>query len=360
MKEFLEFMSELVSKIYSGILKVLHLSRFANHPEFKPTLNTVFLTFSCLLIIASYTRGIKDPLVKFGAIIVLTALDIAMQWILGLAKAYWKAKHLNGTRYVKSCILIIFWLWYISVFAIPTGVGFFKHYLSVQKTQIISIDNAHQRYQDLYDQNKRTIEDLQAQLKLETKSIHGERSKAITTKLENLTLDQVNLNESLTRNEKENEQVSQVVDQSMKEIADVLKTFNSKFTEEFLTLLACFSAVAMIYLFLALTAWEVFIGEIINDVSNEETSSDDFKKELLIFLDALFEGRNKGGLEKNIPLNGIAVIANETGMPKERCFQLRKYLSELKVNGDYAIRFGIGFCKANYSKEFIRDFIIKH
>lgn len=355
MNEFFKLLSEFFSKLLSGILKVLHLSRFANHPEFKPTLNTIFLTFSCLLIIVSYTRGIKDILTKIGAIIVLATLDIAMQWILGLAKAYWKAKYITLHK-TKCIVLIIMWLWYITVFAIPTGVGFFKHNLSVQKTQITSIINSHTRYNDIYEQNKKTIENLQAQLELESKSIHGKRSETLTSKIAKLEEKQTELNEKLNKNEKENEKVSQVTDQSFKEISDVLITINSKFTDEFLMLLACFSAVAMIYLFLALTAWDVPI----ENKAVQENKLDDFKKKLLIFLDALFEGRNKSGLKKDIPVNGIRTTSELTKMSEDECIGYRDHLATLKVNGGYAITVTQGGTTANHSKEFIRNFIINH
>jgi hypothetical protein len=87
---------------------------------------------------------------------------------------------------------------------------------------------------------------------------------------------------------------------------------------------------------------------------NKVKELDGFKKDVLKWLDKAFEGRNNGAL------NGVNTISEKTGLSLEKCIQIRKHLSELKVNGGFALSADQGFCRANYPKDFIRNFIINH
>jgi hypothetical protein len=336
-------------KIGSIFLKILHISEYANHPKFKPILNTIFLTFSCLLIVTSYTSHVNGLVNKIWCCIVLITLDVAVQWVLGLSKAYWKAKYIRFHHF-KAILLILVWFWYVVVFAVPTATGYFMNTFNFQKQQVTIIEDSYKRYKSNYEKNEQTINALNAQLLTESKTGFRANSKDVMKELNKAKAEQATLEILLQNSGKEKVEVSQSSDQSLKTISNFLVKINKVFTEEFLTLLAYLSVVAMIYLFLALTAWEV---ELPNKLVPENKLSD-FKKELLLFLDKAFEGRSGNAL------NGVEIISEKSGISKERCIQLRNYLSKLKVNGGMAITVGIGSSAAKHTKDFIKNFIVSH
>jgi sulfur carrier protein ThiS len=105
----------------------------------------------------------------------------------------------------------------------------------------------------------------------------------------------------------------------------------------------------MIYLFLALTSWDVKLTE------NNNSQLSDFQKRLLLFVDGLYKGRNGEGL------NGVKVVSEKTGIPEDECKELRDYLASLKINGELtAITVSQGVVNKNYSKREIVDYITTH
>ena len=336
--------------MFSKILKIFHFSDFANHPQFKSVVNTIFLSFSCLLIVSSYTAGIENWFTKICAILVLVTLDVAIQWVLGLGKAYWKAIHIRWHR-TKCVILIFFWLLYVLVYAVPTAVGFFMNTLSVQTQQIQTTNTSYDIYNNEYQSNKITIENLNAQYAVEAKTTKGKHSDALLESLEKYRIRQIALGESLVKSEKEKVKVSKTSDQTMKTIAKPFK--NLGLTEELLTLIVYSITVIMIYLFLALTSWDVKLSEITNN--NSQLS--DFQKRLLLFVDGLYKGRNGEGL------NGVKVVSEKTGISEDECKELRDYLAGLKIENDVdinAITVSQGVVSKNYSKKEIVDYITTH
>jgi hypothetical protein len=332
--------------MFAKLLKIVHLSEFANHPQFKSVVNTIFLSFSCLLIVSSYTAGIQNWFTKICAILVLVTLDVAIQWVLGLGKAYWKAVHIKWHK-IKGTILIFFWVLYVLVYAVPTAVGFFMNTLSIQEQQIQTTNTSYTIYKDEYDSNKITIDNLNAQYAVEAKTTKGKHSDALLESLEKYRIRQITLGELLQSSEKEKEKVSQTSDQTMKTIAEPFGL-----DEQFLTLVVYSITVIMIYLFLALTSWYVIIGSNqSNNNSRNESVLSDFQKRLLLFVDGLYRGRNGEGL------NGVKVISENTGIPEDECKGLRDYLANLDIEGESAITVSQGVVSKNYSKKELVNYI---
>jgi hypothetical protein len=312
----------------------------------KPVVNIACFLFLFGLTVYGLVHITNNPILQGIIGLVAFILDAYMLFILSKAKYLW-SKGLIIDQWKAAgyfTVYTIYTILYVFLFAI----GFFLAELDTNE-QVITNSNT------VYEINIAQIKSNQAQINAyviaqaaENKTTRGKNAKEIETLIAELKNENSELSKGINQTSNKSMEVSTNF------LLSLAKVFGLKDTRGLKILL--FGVLVLLLQFcLISSSFNIAIDE-----KEKVKELDDFKKKLLIFLDALFEGRNKSGLKKDIPVNGIRTISELTKMPEDECIGYRDYLETLKVNGGYAITVTQGGTTANYPKEFIRNFIINH
>lgn len=184
--------------------------------------------------------------------------------------------------------------------------------------------------------------------------------------------------DKLTNEQKELQKTFQNVSgKSLNVTKNVFKSLKevSGMPENFLKMLIFGTSVGMLYLGLILTAWDIKI-ELVNsarDEADQSTSqretaatqeltpatdypesspsmpSAEDRADLLAYVNAAVRSTGK--------LNGNERVAEQTGISLARCFELRRYLMELSIDGKSVINVKQGCGEANLPKERIIGYL---
>lgn len=341
---------------------------------FRYILLSIFLYFSCYLLVNYMTGLVKNPDIKKGVSFFTVVLDVGMQVIiLARAKQNWGAgswKKGQWKRRMIALILFAFYAVYLIFFAILSAVGFFM--VEVQKTEA-EITAIQETQSDNRERLKEISDELKAwniQLATEGKTGYGDNSKEIKEEIRKLK-------EERAKIETENRKSFTVRQEAVKSAVNSFEVLSKKLgvNRDNLETLVFGIAVIMLYVFIiiltegefakkpasnqAATTGETLTGEMVSGKAllgdspePAEVLSDGpetAKKELLTFTEALFNDSRK--------LNGIQITSLKTGIPPERCNDYRKYLDELQINGVPVINKKQGGSIANFPKGELLEYI---
>jgi hypothetical protein len=313
-----------------------------NHKHLKPVINAVFLTLSCFLITYFLIQLTDNLLMKIGVGLFAIALDVFMQYVLGLGKSYFK------TQKFRAVILFACYAAYVIIYAVPSAIGFFAVEIATQEQATAKTEIAATINRQRLTQINQTVKALNAQLTKEAGTGYGPRSQNILTKIEALTNEQKQIESSFSapwRSKNVPKNIFGSLGQVFGIPANILKIFIFG------------TSVLMLYLGLILTSWDVRIEVNIQaektssvNVTSEKICINENKQELSTFIDALFEGTKRR-------LNGNDPISKKTGLPFEKCVRFRELLGSLIIKDLPAINIVQGASTANYPKEIILDYI---
>jgi len=306
----------------------------------KPVVNITCFLFLFALTVYGLVHITNNPILQGIIGLVAFVLDSYMLFILSKAKYLW-SKNLDIDK-LKSvgyfAVYTIYTVLYVFLFAI----GFFLAELDTNEQVITNSNTVHEINVALIKSNQAQIDAYVIAQAAENKTTRGKNAKEIETLIAKLKNENRNLYKGIDQTSNKNKEVSTNF------LLSLAKVFGLKDTRGLKILL--FGVLVLLLQFCLISS----SFNIVIDEKGKVKNLDEFKKELLIFLEALFEGRTGSAL------NGVNPISEQTGIPLERCYQYRKYLSELKVNGGMAISVDKGATTANYPREFIRNFIINH
>lgn len=186
---------------------------------------SIFLFFSCYLLVQYFTGLMNDPAVKTGAAVFVTILDIAMQIIvLARAKQYWSMGEWKRKQWKKKMIalfLFVFYAVYLIFYAILSAVGFFM--VEVEKTtaEIQTIQETRTNNQSRIQTIDGELNALNIQLATEGKTGYGGNSKEITRRKEKLEAERAGL-------EAENRKSLTVKQETVKSAVNSFELLSSK------------------------------------------------------------------------------------------------------------------------------------
>jgi predicted secreted protein len=324
-----------------------------NHQQFKPIINGLFLTLSCFLIVYFLIHLTDNIFIKIGISVFAIALDVFMQYVLGLGRACW-----SGQKF-KALILFLCYAVYVLIYAIPSAVGFFAVEIAAQEqsyAQTETLDRANQKRLTQIDQ---TIDSLNRQLAAESDTGYGSRSQAIIAELKKQNAERQKLQKTFQNVSEKSANVPKNVFRSLEDVFGV--------PENIIKVLLFGISTAMLYLGLILTSWNVSPDDssaatvpkaaresasaqeiITQPVTAQHTQEPepDPDWEMIKFIEGLFDGIRRR-------LNGNQKISDLTGISPERCTVLRERLRELKINGQPAFTMAQGASVANFPKEVI-------
>lgn len=327
---------------------------------------SIFLFFSCYLLVQYFTGLINNPVVKTGAAVFVTILDIAMQIIvLARAKQYWSAGEWKRNQWKKKMIalfLFSFYAVYLVFYAIMSAVGFFM--VEVEKTtaEIVEIQETRTNNQSRIKTIDGELNALNIQLATEGKTGYGGNSKEIIKRKETLEAEREKL-------QAENRKSLTVKQETVKSAVNSFELLSRKLgvNQDNLETLVFGIAVISLYLFIILltegditkkpannqrtatTTEKALLGDSPEPAEVLSDGPETAKKELLTFTEALFNDSRK--------LNGIQITSLKTGIPPERCNDYRKYLDELQINGVPVISRKQGGSIANFPKDELLEYI---
>jgi hypothetical protein len=278
--------------------------------------------------------------------VVAFILDVYMWFTLCEAKFLWKKgtgiKFWQGNiqRYKSLKNFFVFGI-YTVAYVLLFAIGFYL--AEINNTQNTATIN--QKINNLeLDQLKLKQSKANALVKgldKEVETTYGKKSKELDEESTKL----INENEEQLRNLKQNVKNNE---QSSKDFLVCLSETYNWDINKLKALLTLILVLLLEYCYIS-SALDIEI-----DSKSKVENIDDFKKDLLTWLDAAFDGRSNGAL------NGVGTISEKTGLSGEKCLQIRRHLSELKVNGGMAVVVEQGVCKTSYTKDFIRNYIINH
>lgn len=318
----------------------------------KPIVNITFFLILYSLTVYGLLHITDNENVKKIIPFAAFVLDLYMLFILSKAKFLWK--NLSGIllfkKFKKIDINKLKALGYFFVYTVYTviyvflvAVGFYLSEFNAveEKLKIQKQINTITINQITINQSKSKA--LIEGLELEVKSKYGDKSKKLDLNISNLSTEDKQLKDELIKSSNNTNKISK----------SFILSLSEQFGWNIKGLKAIFfgAFVLLMQFCLISSSFDIKING-----SSKVKNLDDNKKELLSWLDAAFEGRSGNAL------NGISAIAEKTGMSSEKCLQYRKYLSEseLKVNGGMAITVEPGGTRTNYTKEFIRNYILNH
>jgi hypothetical protein len=315
------------------LLKVIEM--VINHQHFKPIINGLFLTLSCFLIVYFLIHLTDNLFIKIGISVFAIALDVFMQYVLGLGRACW------NTNKVKAVILFLCYAVYVLVYAIPSAVGFFAVEIAAQEqsyAQTETLDRANRKRLTQIDQ---TIDSLNRQLAAEADTGYGTRSQAIIAELKKQNAERRKLQKTFQNDSEKPPNVPKNVFRSLEDVFGV--------PENILKVLLFGISTAMLYLGLILTSWNVSPddseGDGASKAARESASAQEIitqpvtdqyiqepeppsipsvpsitedKEDFITYIQAAIRDTGK--------LNGNERVAEQTGLPLEKCDRFKNWL----------------------------------
>ncbi|NLE05869.1 MAG: hypothetical protein GX638_13875 [Crenarchaeota archaeon] len=307
--------------------------------------NIVCMVASCGLTVYGVIQLFANPLLQCFMGIFIGVIDIWMQYLLAYGKWLWKQRDNVAFQYFVAYGL------YALFFNFFFAIGFFMmeidvtEYLHDQHSISDTTEYTRKRIKEI-DEDLKIIRDYQ---KTETGTGFGRNAKTLKEDKKRLEKEREEYVKTLSNNSKTIKSDRKVNRNIFNSLEMVFQPLIGWMNANVLKIIVFGMLVLVMQFGLIKTSWNINPHSKVNT----NTLSDD-KKEILKWLDAAFEGRSNGAL------NGISSIAEVTGLTTDRCIHLRDYLANLKVNGGMAISYKQGVCKANYNKNFIRDYILSH
>jgi hypothetical protein len=146
------------------------------HNHFRG-LNPIAFAFSCFFVCYGLMNVSETAWIRWIMIALGLYVEYVAQWIWGLSFTY-EEHEKKGAGWLKFA-----YLWYFSVFAIMSGVGFIVTELVTQETAAQKVAIIEQVNQRRIDQLSARIDQLQKQLEREGKSGAGPKYFDLETKL---------------------------------------------------------------------------------------------------------------------------------------------------------------------------------
>jgi hypothetical protein len=312
------------------------------------------------MLINYLTDMVDGSDVKRGIGLFAICLDTGAQYVFITALTEWSRgqwkKRLYKHRIAAIILLLIFGL-YETCFAFPSSISFF----------LVQVDKKEKANQALITQvtdNRDKLKDINDELAALNIGLMAEAKTTIRQNGQSIIERKKELQKQRDELEKGNGKTAKVIDKIATSAVNSFDVTAENFgipkrRAKVLTFgIAIFLLRVLMILFCIKIKGEqvVAVKSTLPGTPPEENpeevlrgDSDNYKKELLDFIEALF-GDNK-------KLNGDPVVSQKTGIPPERCAKYRKYLSELHIGDKPAIHKSQGGSVSNFPKEELRDFI---
>jgi hypothetical protein len=317
----------------------------------KLTINLIFLSISIFLSTYFMVQLTDNSYIRAGIAVFAIGLEAAMQYVLALGKAYFKR---YGWAKLQALILFACYAIYILVYNIPSAIGFFVMEIDIQEQAAAKVEMVDAINRQRLEQIGKTIDNLNRQLGREADTGYGVRSKAIMEQLDKLSTEQSNLQKSFSETSETSEKVLKVQKNVFGSLGKVLGV-----RANFLKVVIFGTSIATLCLILIITSWDVKIDTDtvgkpvaaavmadISDTAGQEAPlaepGDKDKAELITYVNAAVRDTGK--------LNGNERVAEQTGLPLERCNKFKEWLIEQGL-----IRKGQGASVAMYPKEVILE-----
>jgi hypothetical protein len=325
----------------------------------KLTINLIFLSISIFLSTYFMVQLTDNPFIRAGIAVFAIGLEAAMQYVLALGKAHFKR---YGWAKLQALILFTCYALYILIYNIPSAIGFFVMEIDTQEQAAAKVEIVDTINRQKLSQINQTIDNLNKQLEREADTGYGERSKAVMEQLDKLSNEQFRLQESFSETSGQTSKTLKVSKNVFGSLGKVMGV-----PANLLKVVIFGTSIAMLCLILIITSWDVKIDDpasLSKVMAKEETaavmavmadmtdavgqeaplteSSDKDKAELITYINAAVRDTGK--------LNGNERVAEQTGLPLEKCDRLKSWLIEQGL-----IRKGQGASVAIYPKEIILE-----
>jgi hypothetical protein len=334
----------------------------------KLTINLIFLSISIFLSTYFMIQLTDNPFIRAGIAVFAVGLEAAMQYVLALGNAHFKR---YGWAKLQALILFTCYAVYILIYNIPSAVGFFVMEIDTQEQAAAKVEIVDTINRQKLSQINQTIDNLNRQLEREADTGYGERSKAVMEQLSKLSAEQFKLRESFSETSDQTSKTLKVSKNVFGSLEKVLKV-----PANLLKVVIFGTSIAMLCLILIITSWDVKIdipnapmsqieisSETVKDkamavmgemagadavcqeaplTESESTSRDRDQTEIVAYINAAVRDTGR--------LNGNERIAEQTGLPLEKCDKNKDWLIEQGL-----IRKGQGASVANFPKEIILE-----
>lgn len=327
----------------------------------------ILLSFSCYMLINYLTDMVDGSDVKREIGLFAICLDVGAQYVFITALTEWNQgkwkKGIYKHRLAAIILLLIFGL-YETCFAIPSSISFFL-------VQVDKKEKANQAIITQVSDNRDKLKDLNDELVALNIGLAAEAKTGVRQYSQNIIDRKKELQKKRDEIESSDAKTAKIIN---KIAASAVNSFDvtadtfgipKKRAKVFTFGIAIFLLRVLMILFClkiqgrsAVTTVKEVSKSTSSDTLLEKnpeevllSNSDNYKKELLQFTEALF-GDNK-------KLNGDPVVSQKTGIPPERCAKYRKYLSELHIGDTPVISKRQGGSISNFPKEVIQNFIIE-
>lgn len=293
--------------------------------QLKLTINLVFLSISIFLSTYFMAQLSNNPFIRAGIVVFAIGLEAAMQYVLALGRGNWgRGKWKKGYAHYrgKALVLLFCYACYILIYNIPSAVGFFVMEINAQEQVYSKVEIAETVNRQRLQQISQTIDNLNRQLAAESETGYGTRSKAVMEQLDKLSTEQKKLQKTFSESPGEVSKVSKNVFKSLGEVFNV--------PANFLKVIIFGTSIAMLCLILIITSWDIKIDDPGREVTEsireaaasipEPVAMTDDKRELVAYVNAAIRDTGK--------LNGNERVAEQTGLPLEKCDKFKEWLVE--------------------------------
>jgi hypothetical protein len=341
----------------------------------KLTINLIFLSISIFLSTYFMVQLTDNYYIRVGIAVFAIGLEAAMQYVLALGKAYFKR---YGWAKLQAMILFVCYALYILIYNIPLAIGFFATEIDTQEQAAAKVEMVDTINRQKLLQINQTIDNLNRQLAAESKTGYGARSKAIMEQLDKLSVEQFKLQKSFSETSGQTSKTLKVQKNVFGSLGKVLGV-----PANFLKVVIFGTSIAMLCLILIITSWDIKIdtdtvskpvaatrreaaaatadpvedkssavmadiSDVVDmaDTAGQEAplteSTDKGKRELITYVNAAIRGTGK--------LNGNERVAEQTGIPLEKCDRFKGWLIEQEL-----VKKGQGASAANFPKSVILE-----
>jgi hypothetical protein len=221
-------------------------------------INLITIALTSFLVIYELTAITDDPIFKVGLLVGAITIEIIIQYDLALGLAYLRLDGLQNK--MKGSVLLFFYAWYVLVFALLAGIGFFSAELDTAVTANVTAATANDITVTRSKQIGATLDILNEQLKTETKTGYGPQSRELMAQINSLASEQKNLTHSVKQS---NEKIK----------VDMFSALSSVFGwgANTFKIIIFGTLIAMLYLGQILTAWHIDVtAPVTNFVTADE------------------------------------------------------------------------------------------
>ena len=228
----------------------------------RAIINPITIAMTSFLVIYELTAITEDPVFKVGLFLSAVTIEIIIQYDLALGLAYLRLAGFKNK--LKGCILLLFFSWYVVVFAILAGIGFFNAELSASVTAHQTAETGKNLTIHRIRQISDTIGILNKQLEMEAKTGYGPRSKMLVEQIDRLSSEQGELTTSLSKGQ-----------EKVKTLKNMFRGLSEVFgwSEEGFKILIFGTLIVILYLGQIITAWRVEIPVSVTSASPVVTNA---------------------------------------------------------------------------------------